>query len=1005
MSISNVSIDLRKLGITWAKDTDYTISFDQGFTKESSNNRALSDTQTNVLNADSSTFVHTFATDPSLVSVSPASSSTNLVSPTVKLTYDRIVYPNTGTFTLNTISTGTFYTIASTDTRITTDPTGISINLTNNPRIFQGGEEFYINFTEGTIDDIFNFKAPAVTDNSTIKYTYRPSPVITSVTPAYGSSGAFVNTVSATFDRTILKNINNVKLYRSGNLVSTIPASSSTVISSGTTLTIGLAQQDIYEGGEEYYVTLDYDIVKDLDNLPFRGVDNNTVIKFTQLPNPSTLSTIPVNNATNIVSPTIYIRTDRTLQKGISGNIKLYSVKPSGDVEKLTIPVADSRVTTSSTWVIVNLSAADALFDSGRIHYLTIDKGAILDTNKLPFVFNNSNLQFQYFFRVNPFPIVLSSNANPYNKLSLPLTYTVTQSTGTEINGLLTIRRNGVAVSTSSWNLQNTATITVSPAAFTTSTSLSMQVVWDSASSENGDKLWASTSSNIVTQLINGSITVTADSPNNVLTSSTSFTVTADTSNPAPATISLYRNTTLISTVNTTTNQVKISTDALPVGTSTMRVIWNTSYAVTATNTTLQTIYNKNTNAVTISNPSTYSYYLPNGSVNTGSLVVTSNVSTNGVWGPAQGVLGIYEGDTSLSSITISTTGTYNLNVGFSAGDIGTSKTIYSKYLGNGFNSPATSTTSTVSIKKNIPLFNFTFNKSSLFSGEILTITATTTTILADPVVTFIDDTSNTFLGTATVVAGKATLTYNPVSGGSTTNISIKVESNEDSKNELGSNISNYLPLRPMLPTLWGYYSNSTATSTISVAAVVGDNAPLASIFRPPANSGYVYNTTRPEIGGTLTLTLPDSAGVTINGKTLVADNDNQKLTSRVYYTARDSIPSSPIYSKGLIVKSIPVVNGIATSTNVTYAEIKAAVLANTWTYDSNGNQISLGSVTSISGRLEWMYESDGYYSGWDFVNGVYRGTNNDLRLIPSNNWSQYPIPYTNNGNYIMISI
>lgn len=384
MTNTNVTIDLRQLDIEWQKDKDYTISFDRGFVREIGNNRTLSDTQTNVLNADNSVFVHTFATDPTLVNITPVTNTTNIANPLITLDYDRTIFQNSGTFVIKNLSGQSLYSLSMLDNKITLlDNNTISINLNgiNTPRIFNGGEQFYINITPNYASDIFNFAAPAIENTSTIRYTYKTAPVVQSVNPVLNTSNTFTNKVLLTFDRNISKNINSLKLYRSDlGLIKTIPISDNSIINNGNTATINFFNEfgnysEILDGGETFYLTMEYDNFVDEYNLPSVAVSNDSLIKFTQLPKPTIVSISPAYGSTSTFVNNISITYNRPIQKG-SGNVYLYR-DTNPDILFFNQSVSTSSITIAGFTATISLNLPEDNY------YLIHDYGVFKDSNSI----------------------------------------------------------------------------------------------------------------------------------------------------------------------------------------------------------------------------------------------------------------------------------------------------------------------------------------------------------------------------------------------------------------------------------------------------------------------------------------------------------------------------------------------------------------------------------------------------------------------------------------------
>lgn len=273
---NKINIDPRLL-LPWSTGTQYRIQVTQGLVIEEGNNRTPSPAITN-----SKTFT-TPTERPKVVSVSPVIGSTTVTS-TATLTYNRVLYPNTGTnFYLYRETTSTsdllVATIPSTSTRITKVGRNVSISFRD---LLTPDFRHYLTADQGVYEDLFNFQSDAITTSTVFNYVPGPGAEILTVTPSFGQTNQFVNNVNISYNKNISRiNTGNYYLnYNSSGTVRTFAVSSSSIVvnTTGSSVQISFADSVLPEG--EYYITNDGGVFTDQHNFPYPEVYDSSEIKW-----------------------------------------------------------------------------------------------------------------------------------------------------------------------------------------------------------------------------------------------------------------------------------------------------------------------------------------------------------------------------------------------------------------------------------------------------------------------------------------------------------------------------------------------------------------------------------------------------------------------------------------------------------------------------------------------------------------------------------------------------
>ena len=236
--------------------------------------------------------------------------------------------------------------------------------------------------------------SPAIAGLATF-ITNSTGPVWTGNYPATATTVIDNNTMIIYYDRKIVKNTGQIKLYKAGatdTLINTyyITDSAITIDASGYYLTIPLS---LYanEANTQYYFLIDAGIVKDYDGFSSPAINDSSTIRWTT-GNATALTYLnPSNNATGFNKSNLQLTFDRNVRAG-SGYIKLYNKTTSTLLNSFDVTSTD-RISFSGNNCLITLGF---ILDADTNYYITVDNGAIIDTGglKYPGFTNNSTFSF-----------------------------------------------------------------------------------------------------------------------------------------------------------------------------------------------------------------------------------------------------------------------------------------------------------------------------------------------------------------------------------------------------------------------------------------------------------------------------------------------------------------------------------------------------------------------------------------------------------------------------------
>lgn len=457
---TRLEVDLRNFGVAWTTATTYTVDINAGLVVEVGNNRTPSPAV-----APANTFT-TFASGPSVSSVSPALGTTSSFINTATLTYNRIVFDQTATnyYLYKTVgSTATLVsTISSTGTRITKTSDTVKVDLTD---LIEGSSNYHLRADTGAVSDIFNFKSLPITDNTVFQYVTTSGPQVISVTPAYGTTGTFVSTATLTFNRAVDLYQNNIYLYNNSGVFRTFVANTSTNLykTTASTIAVTVYDQPIPEG--EYYIGWDLRAIRDNFRLPADAVTDNSVLKWTSVSlseldsrnyNARIVNDLFETNTPSIIDQDLSTATQYTLS--LSSTVGTFT-STVGTVVGSTWTYTTSKTELNNVFNTLNFTAPDPLYNPDGTYTFNLSKqGTAIATRSRSLI----GIPFDLETGRN----ILVSNTLT-NSVASSTNLTLTLNTGSVINGagsgIVTFRANYTTTSTGYINTTTTpgATATI----------------------------------------------------------------------------------------------------------------------------------------------------------------------------------------------------------------------------------------------------------------------------------------------------------------------------------------------------------------------------------------------------------------------------------------------------------------------------------------------------------------------------------------------------------------
>lgn len=281
-------------------------------------------------------------------------------------------------------------------TKVSIDFSALGITWTPDTTYTVSLEENFVRESSGD----FAQPSPAVASFATF-ITNSTGPIRTGSTPG-GPNGITDNRYATiTYDRKVLKNTGQIKLYKVGTygdtLINAFNVTDSTVTYYSEAYTGGYynLQLDlgtyVNEPGAVYYFLVDAGIVKDYDGFLSPAISDTSIWQWTTGNATALTSTYPTNNATGVNKSNLTLSFDRSVHAG-TGYINLYNKTTNELLNSFDVTSTD-RITFSGNVCTVNLGF---ILSSDTTYYVTVGNGAIIDAGglKYPGFSNNSTFTF-----------------------------------------------------------------------------------------------------------------------------------------------------------------------------------------------------------------------------------------------------------------------------------------------------------------------------------------------------------------------------------------------------------------------------------------------------------------------------------------------------------------------------------------------------------------------------------------------------------------------------------
>ncbi|WP_028543948.1 Ig-like domain-containing protein [Paenibacillus taiwanensis] len=364
------------------------------------------------------------------------------VTTPITLTFNKPVFANQGSITIETEYGVQLTSVPVTDSRVT--GSGTNTIMLNGPFSLPNQTGIHVVVPAWAFVDAGGKGSAEIVKGQwkfkTVSANNTP-PTVVSYVPQRLAGGVSVNpTLSLEFNEDIFKNQGNVYIKRlKDNVAKTISVND--VAISGRTAKINVTGLD---ANTEYYVLIDSGAFMDSDNTPFAGIQTSSTWQFTteagQNQAPVTFtSLLPANNATGVaVRPTLKLTFNKPVYPGV-GNITIYN----GSNPVMTFGASSTNVTGGGSDTIqINLSTD---LQDNQNYSVKVDAGAFRDIYGNSF---NGISTSQWNFRVTKdtgVPAIAYVYPTDTSK-NVPLATEITMTMNKEVQlgtGSITLKRNG----------------------------------------------------------------------------------------------------------------------------------------------------------------------------------------------------------------------------------------------------------------------------------------------------------------------------------------------------------------------------------------------------------------------------------------------------------------------------------------------------------------------------------------------------------------------------------
>jgi hypothetical protein len=372
---TKLTIDIRQLDLPLEVGKSYRFDVEEGLTREVGNNRSPSQPRINFETIDT-------ITQAVIVSTNPVAGALSFTDPVnTSITFDRVVYKNSGNLYLYQVGGTLLRTIpvADADIILSTSTATVGLNLLGD---INRSTDYYINFDGSSFNDNWFINATTVTNTSTFYFKTGVGPIVSSVSPVVNTTNSYVTSATLTYNGAISINpiSKNFYVYRkdggSDTLIGTVANNNARVNTVGTN-SVRINLTGIVDSERTYYVTAELAVIKGSNQFDSEAIADDTVFKYSTGVGSTVTNTIPSNltTNTNTSSYSLVFNKGRTVKN--TGNFYLYK---KGTVDELvsTIPVANITLTTGTSVSTATINLKTIVHGSST-YYITADYGVIKD--------------------------------------------------------------------------------------------------------------------------------------------------------------------------------------------------------------------------------------------------------------------------------------------------------------------------------------------------------------------------------------------------------------------------------------------------------------------------------------------------------------------------------------------------------------------------------------------------------------------------------------------------
>jgi beta-glucanase (GH16 family) len=324
--------------------------------------------------SDNTTWGFTTATNPSLISFSPASASTNVAANSnLLMNFNESVtaVSEKNIYIKNSSDNSIVETIPATSTNVSANSDGTSTVTITPSAALSPNTAYYVQVDNGAFADVDGNPYAGIADNSTWSFTTATSPTVISYSPAAGSTNVAVNSnLIMNFNKSVTpvsgKNI-YIKNASNDSIVETIPATSTNVSGSGTS-TITITPSAALSFNTTYYIQVDPGAFVDTYSDQYAGIADTTTWDFTT--NKDTVATPTATPDSCSFSGTQNV----TLSSNTSGASLYYTTDDTTPTDESTLYIQPISLSATTTLKVVAIRSG--MNDSAVATFVFTDTGS-----------------------------------------------------------------------------------------------------------------------------------------------------------------------------------------------------------------------------------------------------------------------------------------------------------------------------------------------------------------------------------------------------------------------------------------------------------------------------------------------------------------------------------------------------------------------------------------------------------------------------------------------------